>query len=212
MKGANRMEATSVDVKRQSASQWLLTWAQPQKGLYLQSILLAVGNVLLKILPYFLIADVVGMFLNEEKDFAAYGVKAALIALSFLGAELCHSLSTSLSHQATFSVLASVRKAYCDKLARVPLGYVKDTPSGTFKNIIVERIDSMETTLAHIVPEFTANLLAPVRHLPRRDDDPDPLHLADGATLGRSLCGRQHPAPFQLYPVRHSFPWALWVP
>lgn len=122
------MEATSVDVKRQSASQWLLTWAQPQKGLYLQSILLAVGNVLLKILPYFLIADVVGMFLNEEKDFAAYVVKAALIALSFLGAELCHSLSTSLSHQATFSVLASVRKACCDKLAQVPLGYVKDTP------------------------------------------------------------------------------------
>ena len=35
----------------------------------------------------------------------------------------------------------------------LPLGYVKDTPSGTFKNIMVERIDSIETTLAHIVPE-----------------------------------------------------------
>lgn len=44
----------------------------------------------------------------------------------------------------------------------MPLGYVKDTPSGTFKNIMVERIDSIETTLAHIVPEFTSNLLAPV--------------------------------------------------
>ena len=39
---------------------------------------------------------------------------------------------------------------------------MKDTPSGTFKNIMVERIDSIETTLAHIVPEFTSNLLAPV--------------------------------------------------
>ena len=27
---------------------------------------------------------------------------------------------------------------------------------------MVERIDSIETTLAHIVPEFTSNLLAPV--------------------------------------------------
>ena len=44
----------------------------------------------------------------------------------------------------------------------MPLGYVKDTPSGTFKNIMVERIDSIETTLAHIVPEFTSNLLAPI--------------------------------------------------
>lgn len=76
-------------------------------------------------------------------------------------AELFHSLSTSLSHKATFVVLANIRKACCDKLARVPLGYVKDTPSGTFKNIMVERIDSIETTLAHIVPEFTSNLLAP---------------------------------------------------
>lgn len=59
-------------------------------------------------------------------------------------------------------MLANIRKSCCDKLARVPLGYVKDTPSGTFKNIMVERIDSIETTLAHIVPEFTSNLLASV--------------------------------------------------
>ena len=32
------------------------------------------------------------------------------------------------------------------------LGYVKDTSSGTLKNIMVERIDSIETTLAHILP------------------------------------------------------------
>lgn len=31
--------------------------------------------------------------------------------------------------------------------------------SGSYKNIIVERVDSMETTLAHIIPEFTANIL-----------------------------------------------------
>ena len=124
--------------------------------------LLAIGNVIFKILPYFIIADVVKLFLNGEKEFEIYLAKAVLIALSFIIAELLHSLSTALSHRATFAVLANIRKACCDKLARVPLGYVKDTPSGTFKNIMVERIDSIETTLAHIVPEFTSNLLAPV--------------------------------------------------
>ena len=34
--------------------------------------------------------------------------------------------------------------------------------SGSYKNIIVERIDSMEKTLAHIIPEFTANILLPL--------------------------------------------------
>lgn len=148
--------------KKKSAVSWILTWAGQKRSAYVWSVLLAIGNVIFKILPYFIIADVVKLFLNGEKEFEKYLIKAVLIALSFVIAELFHSLSTSLSHKATFVVLANIRKACCDKLARVPLGYVKDTPSGTFKNIMVERIDSIETTLAHIVPEFTSNLLAPV--------------------------------------------------
>ena len=145
--------------KKKSAVSWILTWAGQKRIAYVWSVLLAIGNVIFKILPYFIIADVVKLFLNGEKEFKTYLAKAVLIALSFIIAEL---LSTALSHKATFAVLANIRKSCCDKLIRVPLGYVKDTSSGTFKNIMVERIDSIETTLAHIVPEFTSNLLAPV--------------------------------------------------
>lgn len=34
--------------------------------------------------------------------------------------------------------------------------------SGTLKDIIVDRVDSMETTLAHLFPEMTANLAVPL--------------------------------------------------
>ena len=138
--------------KKKSAVSWILTWAGQKRIAYVWSVLLAIENVIFKIFPYFIIADVVKLFLNGEKEFEKYLVKAVLIALSFIIAELFHSFSTELSHKATFAVLANIRKACCDKLARVPLGYVKDTTSGTFKNIMVERIDSIETTLAHIVP------------------------------------------------------------
>lgn len=151
--------------KKKSAVSWILTWAGQKRIAYVWSVLLAIGNVIFKIFPYFIIADVVKLFLSGEKEFEPYLAKAVFIALSFIIAELFHSLSTALSHKATFAVLANIRETCCDKLARVPLGYVKDTPdtpSGTFKNIMVERIDSIETTLAHIVPEFTSNLLAPV--------------------------------------------------
>ncbi len=134
--------------KKKSVVSWILTWAGQKRIAYVWSVLLAIGNVVFKILPYFIIADVVKLFLNGEKEFEIYLAKAVLIALSFIIAELLHSLSTALSHKATFAVLANIRKSCCDKLARVPLGYVKDTPSGTFKNIMVERIDSIETTLA----------------------------------------------------------------
>ena len=129
-------------MKKKSTTAWILEWAGHKKSSYVLSVILAIGNVVCKIIPYFIIIDVVKMFLNGSKNF--------------------HSLSTSLSHKATFTVLANIRKACCDKLARVPLGYVKDTSSGTLKNIMVERIDSIETTLAHVIPEFTSNLLGPV--------------------------------------------------
>lgn len=148
--------------KKRSAASWILEWAGQKRSAYVWSVVLAAGSVIFKVIPYFMIADVVKMFLDGNREFEAYLVKAVWIALSFILAELLHSLSTALSHKATFTVLANIRKTCCEKLARVPLGYVKDTSSGTFKNILVERIDSIETTLAHIVPEFTSNLLAPV--------------------------------------------------
>ena len=148
--------------KKRSAFSWILEWAGQKRSAYVWSVVLAAGSVIFKVIPYFMIADVVKMFLDGNREFKAYLVKAVWIALSFILAELLHSLSTALSHRATFTVLANIRKTCCEKLARVPLGYVKDTSSGTFKNILVERIDSIETTLAHIVPEFTSNLLAPV--------------------------------------------------
>ena len=148
--------------KKRSAFSWILEWTGQKRSAYVWSVVLATGSVIFKVIPYFMIADVVKMFLDGNREFKVYLVKAVWIALSFILAELLHSLSTALSHKATFIVLANIRKTCCEKLARIPLGYVKDTSSGTFKNILVERIDSIETTLAHIVPEFTSNLLAPV--------------------------------------------------
>lgn len=90
-----------MEEKKKPWVSWLLEWSAPQKPLYLWSVLLAAGNVALKIIPYFLIADVVRMFLNGETNFTAYLVKAALIAAAFVTAELLHSVSTTLSHKAT---------------------------------------------------------------------------------------------------------------
>ena len=66
---------------------------------------------------------------------------------------------THLSHHATFHVLANTRTRLLDKLATLPLGTVLDRSSGSYKNVIVERVDSIETTLAHLLPEMTANIV-----------------------------------------------------
>ena len=47
----------------------------------------------------------------------------------------------------------------CAIIAAFWLGNALDMPSGSLKSVLIERIDSMETTLAHILPEWTSNLV-----------------------------------------------------
>ena len=48
------------------------------------------------------------------------------------------------------------------KLARVPMGTILDTTSGQYKTTIVDRVEGMEPTFAHLIPEMTANVLVPL--------------------------------------------------
>lgn len=66
--------------KKKSAVSWVLTWAGQKKSSYVWSVILAVINVVFKIVPYFIIADVVRMFLDGDKDLREYMVKALIIA------------------------------------------------------------------------------------------------------------------------------------
>ena len=51
--------------KKKSAVSWILTWAGQKRIAYVWSVLLAIGNVIFKIFPYFIIADVVKLFLTK---------------------------------------------------------------------------------------------------------------------------------------------------
>ena len=43
--------------KKKSAVSWILTWAGQKRIAYVWSVLLAIGNVIFKILPYFIIRE-----------------------------------------------------------------------------------------------------------------------------------------------------------
>lgn len=147
--------------KQASPIAWVMSFAGRRKTLYTVSVLLAVVGVLCGIVPYAITGGMIRELVAGNKVWQTYLAGGLLMAVFWLVRVVCHSVLTTCSHVATFHVLGELRKQLCDKLSRVPLGYVKDTPSGTLKNIMMERLDSIETTLAHILPEFTSNLLAP---------------------------------------------------
>ncbi len=149
-------------MKKKSLLSWIFLFAKNKKKYYIASIFFALLRVTCGIVPYIIIANIVRELLSGVRDWDVYFNECLIIAAFWFGNVLFHSISTTLSHVATFNVLGNIRKDLCDKLSRVPLGSVLDMPSGALKNILVERIDSMETTLAHVVPEFTSNLVLPV--------------------------------------------------
>ena len=148
--------------KSPSPIAWALGQTGEHKGQYVLSVILAVIGVAFSIAPYFVFAGIVHGLMGGNKDLSYYMVRCLIIAAFWFCRVLFHALSTSTSHRATFAVLAEIRKRCTEKLTRMPLGAVLEQSSGALKNTLIERIDSIETTLAHIVPEFTANLLIPV--------------------------------------------------
>ena len=148
--------------KERSTVSWLAEFAGEKKSLYLASVIFAIIGVACSIVPYVIMGDMVAKLVGGNRDWQFYLRDGIIMAVFWIGRVTFHGISTSCSHKATFHVLATIRKRLCDKLTKVPLGHVKDTPSGSLKNIMVERVDSIETTLAHVLPEFTANLLAPL--------------------------------------------------
>ena len=152
-------QSTDTHPKKRGLVSWILHFAGGKKGQYIISMLFAVLSVACCIAPYFMIARIVRQLMDGVRDWQLFLRECGIVALFWFGNVFFHAVSTSMSHIATFNLLGTIRKRMCDKLTRLPLGTVLDMPSGSLKSTMIDRIDSMETTLAHIVPEYTSNII-----------------------------------------------------
>ena len=128
----------------------------------ISAVLLAAAGVLCGMVPYFAAARIIVQLLAGERSPAAYVPWLAAALGGYLLRTLLYNGALAVSHRATFRILKTIRQLLLEKLPRLPLGTVMATSSGKLKQIIVDQVDGMETTLAHLFPEMTANLIAPV--------------------------------------------------
>jgi len=161
--GIRQRRASYMNKKRKKGiMDYIFQFAGEYKSTYIKSIIFAVIGVFFSLTPYILMGDMVKKLFLGERDFYAYLMEGLAMAALWIFRVVFHTLSTNISHRTTFKLISNVRILLIDKLSRLPLGAVQRMPSGELKNIICERTDSMEPILAHVVPEFTANILAPI--------------------------------------------------
>ena len=137
-------------------------WGKDEHGRLIGAVISALIAVLLGMLPYFAAAQVIIGMLAWEKDLSFYLPWLGLGLAGYAARTLLYNMALSVSHKATFSILKNIRQRILEKLPKLPLGTVMDMSSGKMKQIIVDQVDGMETTLAHLFPELTANIAGPL--------------------------------------------------
>ena len=149
-------------MKKQSPVGRVWELGSAEHGRLIAAVVLAVIGSVCGMVPYFAAAKIIVLLFAGETAFAAYTPWLIMALCGFWLRTVLYNGALSLSHKATFNILKTIRQMLVAKLPKLPLGTVMDTSSGKLKQIIVDQVDGMETTLAHLFPEMTANIAAPV--------------------------------------------------
>ena len=149
-------------MKKQSPVARIWELGEREHGKLIAAVLLAVVGVVCGMVPYFAAARIIVFLIAGEQVFSVYLPWLAAALCGFLLRTFLYNGALGISHKATFSILKTIREALLAKLPRLPLGTVMDTSSGKLKDTIVDQVENMETTLAHLFPEMTANITAPL--------------------------------------------------
>lgn len=133
--------------------------ANDKKRLYL-SIFNCMISVSFSIVPYFMIYLLISRLVNDQPFTVSYLILiAGTITVSLVLESILYVKGLDYSHVFAFNVLEKIRSSLQEKLEQLPIGYVQGKGKGTMKKVFVDDVDSMETLLAHAVPEGIANLM-----------------------------------------------------
>ncbi|MFA9466743.1 MAG: ABC transporter ATP-binding protein [Velocimicrobium sp.] len=151
-----------MEQKKQSPLKRIWALAEVEHPRLKFSIIMAVLGVLSGFVPYFCAGKIIIMLLEQKANMQNCISWLALALAGSIGKVLLTTFSTAWSHKATFAVLAEVRNKCVHKLAKLSMGTLQNQSVGRWKSILVDQIESMETTLAHLFPEMTSNVLSPL--------------------------------------------------
>ena len=151
-----------MNTEKQNPVAVLLGLAEDSKGKFAESVIFAMIGVVAGVVPYFAGAKIIVALMSGNRDIRYFGGLCAIALLAYILKVIFANVSTTISHSATYKTLKSIRMKMIAKLSRMPMGTLLDTPSGEMKDTIVDRVEGLETTLAHLIPEMTANLLIPL--------------------------------------------------
>lgn len=151
-----------MEQRKKGTFQTILSFADECKATMIWSVICAIISVTGGFVPYYVTYQIIMLFFQETAAMGAIagwcltGLVGYIVKLVFYG------ISTTLSHQSAYRILENIRLSLTDRLMKAPLGEVLSQTAGSLKNKIVDRVETIELPLAHMIPEGISNLLLPV--------------------------------------------------
>lgn len=152
---------SSEENKQASFFGELGSFMKPYGAKYALSVIISIAAVASGLAAYAFAGITAGKLFSGDTDINSLMICAVSAAVCKLLNGVLINASTWISHHAAYHTLSDIRKALTDKLIRLPMGYFEENGSGRLKAMLTDHIEGMERTLAHMLPELTANLLAP---------------------------------------------------
>ena len=126
------------------------------------SILLAVLGEIFGIVPFLMVALLADELYCGTATIQRVLFFSGIAAICQLIKMLLTWRSSLMSHKISFTILKNIREAITDRMVKVPMGVMLETPTGTFKNLIVDNVAKLEDSMAHFMPELPSNIAAPL--------------------------------------------------
>ena len=144
---------------------WLLSligFADKQKGTFILSIVLSILSVIAGLIPFFCIYKIVDQFTLSSLTQNYILLWCSIALLFYFIKVIFYTFSTALSHNMAYYSVAGVRKKIAYKFLHAPLGDVQKSTIGEIKNLLVDKAESIEPPLAHVVPEGAGHIVLPL--------------------------------------------------
>lgn len=139
----------------------LFRFSGEAKGKMTLSVILAIPAELFGMLPYLTAAMLANEVFSGTASWKSALMWSGLAVLGIVAKTVLTIIASGRSHRVAFTILRNIRCAIADKIRRVPMGVMLETPTGFYKNLIVDNVAKLEDVIAHFIPEIPSNIAAP---------------------------------------------------
>ena len=146
-------------MKQKSWISIVFSFASQCRGKIALSVVCAIISVAAGLVPYWSVYQVITFFIGGSPEMAVVWRWCWIGLGAYAVRFLLYGISTSLSHISAYTILENIRLALAQRLMKAPLGTVMGESVGKLKSVLVDRVETIELPLAHMIPECSSNLL-----------------------------------------------------